>query len=467
MPRKAKNHEGVRYGKLTVLKRVGSRNKSVEWLCVCDCGKEVIKLSAHLKGDCSCGCGRVKHGHTEIDYKSRTYNSWDSMKQRCLRPSYHGYHRYGGRGITICDRWLNSFENFLDDMGERPEGKTLDRINVNGNYCKENCRWATPKEQQNNRRINNLYKVEKHGRGNIKAKIVADSINGNNRITTFELEYPRFIHSELMTHRLFSRNAMSSRAVPIGKMLEQVRKNPARPIHWGINKSGMQAETEHEDVELCENLWGGCAQSVAMLAEVLKHQGLHKQIVNRLLEPFQMMKVVVTATEYNNFFWLRCDEDAQPEIKELAECMKSAYDESKPEQLKTGEWHTPYVEHKRYPEGLIYKVYGISVNVKDAIAISSSCCAQVSYRSIDNSFDKAMRVYDRLGVGGSKIHASPFEHVASPMVVTKWKEYCDPSIWVDAEEDGVTHVDREGNYWSGNLKGWIQHRQLLDGHTKW
>lgn len=310
-----------------------------------------------------------------------------------------------------------------------------------------------------------MYKVEKIGKGGITAKIVADSINNGNRITTFELEYPRFIHSELMTHRLFSRNAMSSRAVPIDKMLEQVRKSPAKPIYWGVNKSGMQADFEHEDVELCESLWESSAHTVSMLTENLKNQGLHKQIVNRLLEPFQIMKVVVTATEYANFFWLRCDKDAQPEIKELAECMKSAYNESKPEDLKTGEWHTPYVEHKRYPEELIYKVDGFSVNVKEAIAISSSCCAQVSYRNIDNSFDKAMSVYERLGVGGNKIHASPFEHVASPMRVNSnafdWVE--PPEDW----EEGVTHVDSKANFWSGNLKGWIQHRQLLDNHTKW
>lgn len=309
-----------------------------------------------------------------------------------------------------------------------------------------------------------MYKVVKIGENNITARIVADSISEDgNRITTFELEYPRFIHSELMTHRLFSRNAMSSRAVPIDKMIEQVQKSPATPIHWGINKSGMQASAEHEDVEMCENTWKAAAQMASMSAEILKSKGLHKQIVNRVLEPFQTMKTVLTATEFENFFWLRLDEDAQPEIHELSLCMKSAYDESDPELLKAGEWHTPYVKHKRYPEELIYKVNGVSVNVKDAIAISSSCCAQVSYRNIDNSFEKAMKVYERLGVGGSKIHASPFENVATPMSYTNITDIPQDSKW----EEGVTHCDRDGCFWSGNFKGFVQHRQELENHTKW
>lgn len=331
-----------------------------------------------------------------------------------------------------------------------------------------------------------MYKVVKSGKGNIVAKIVADSVNTNgNRITTFELEYPRFIHSELMTHRLFSRNAMSSRAVPVSKMIEQVRNNPATPIHWGKNQSGMQARTEHTEDVLdntgeafsVQDWWYLSAEEAASSAEAMEEAGYHKQIVNRLLEPFQMMKTVLTATEFSNFFWLRLDEDAQPEIHELALCMKSAYDESNPELLKAGEWHTPYVEHYRYEDGLKYGVedsegYTRFVTTKEAIAISSSCCAQVSYRNIDNSFEKAMKVYERLGVGGSKIHASPFEHVATPMeAVVRWdsdKPFTNPKNTRDPEswQRGVTHLDKDGNLWSGNFKGWIQHRQLLENHCK-
>lgn len=298
-----------------------------------------------------------------------------------------------------------------------------------------------------------MYKVTKEGKGCIVARIVADSISSSGkRITTFELEYPRFIHSELAVHRHFSRNAMSSRAVPVSKMIEQVRDNPAIPIHWGKNKSGMQAS---EELESGETWWRSAAASAAQEAGYLEQRGYHKQIVNRLLEPFQVMKTIVTATEYDNFFWLRLDPDAQPEIKELAEQMYEAMQESTPELLKAGEWHTPYVEHFRASDGdasLEYIVDNVGVDVGVAKAISASCCAQVSYRRLDNTYDKAMSVYERLGVGGSKIHASPFEHVATPM---------DGYYW----EMGTTHKDVEGELWSGNLKGWVQLRQLLPNHT--
>ena len=179
-----------------------------------------------------------------------------------------------------------------------------------------------------------------------------------------------------------------------------------------------------------------------------------------------MMKIVLTATEFENFFWLRCDKDAQPEIQELAHLMFECREESEPELLKSGEWHTPYVEHFRASDGdalLEYRLDNIAVTAEEAIAISSSCCAQVSYRNIDNSFEKAMKVYERLGVGGNKIHASPFEHVAKPVEFSEEPHPADEYFM----QDGVTHVDRYSNPWSGNFKGWVQHRQLLDNHTKW
>lgn len=310
-----------------------------------------------------------------------------------------------------------------------------------------------------------MYKVVIEGKGNIVARIVADSINKQgNRITTFELEYHRFIHSEIMTHRLFSRNAMSSRAVPVSKMIEQVRNSPATPIHWGKNQAGMQANTELEDwsLENAKRQWRQASIYAAGQAEIMSTIGAHKQIINRLLEPFQMMKTVLTATEFDNFFWLRCDPDAQPEIQELANCMLEAMKQSNPEFLKSGQWHTPYVDHwngvEEHQEDFGYMISECGksqmVTEEEAKAISASCCAQVSYRTLNSSYEKAMDIYNKLA-SGRKVHASPFEHVAVSMSDS-------PS-----HDDGVTHRDNIGCYWSGNLKGWIQLRQTLDNHVCW
>lgn len=296
----------------------------------------------------------------------------------------------------------------------------------------------------------------------IKAKIIADSVSAVNgqRITTFELEYPRFIHSELMTHRLFSRNAMSSRAVPIEKMIEQVRTNPAKPVHWGKNQNGMQAKQELEGYPLQEakSLWNEGASEASSLADMLNEQGAHKQLVNRILEPFQLMKTVLTATEFDNFFWLRKHEDAQPEIKELAERMYGQLEWNKclTIELDVGDWHTPY-----YEAG--YWLQDDETPLEDALAISSSCCAQVSYRLLDNSIEKARKVYQRL-VESTPVHASPFEHQATPMKYFEQEDYTALSQSSDFDK-GTTHEDIKGNRWSGNFKSWIQYRQLIDGNV--
>jgi thymidylate synthase ThyX len=292
----------------------------------------------------------------------------------------------------------------------------------------------------------------------IIAKIIADSysaINGK-RITTFELVYPRFIHSELMTHRLFSRNAMSSRAVPIQKMIKQIRNNPAEPIHWGVNGPGMQAKEELQgfDLGMVQQNWLESAGCAAIYAENMEKCGAHKQIVNRILEPFQLMKTVLTATEFDNFFWLRCHQDAQPEIKELADNMYAAMQENSPYQLSPGDWHTPY-----YADGVWFKDSMVD-SLEDALAISSSCCAQVSYRLLDDSIEKARKVYERL-VKSTPVHASPFEHCASPMLSPEASD----TTWFSSWSKGITHVDKDGNFWSGNFKSWIQYRQLIDGNV--
>lgn len=320
---------------------------------------------------------------------------------------------------------------------------------------------------------------------NISAKVIADSVSAVNgkRITTYELEFPRFILPEFNTHRMISKNAASSRAIPVKAMLENIRANPAMPSHWGKNQSGMQAneELDWQTQAGAKEQWRIAMLNSIYCAESLNLIGVHKQVANRLTEPFQMIKVVATATEWDNFFWLRKHADAQPEIRILAEKMWEAREASTPEILQSGEWHTPYVDHWRHRDGnLLYTIdsgerkidSGEEVVVwkwltlEEALKVSSSMCAQVSYRKADDTLEKALMVYDRL-VESKPVHASPFEHQATPMD--------DPRNWGDAYEritmadwpDGVTGQHYNLGYTSGNFAGWIQHRQLIADNTCW
>lgn len=270
----------------------------------------------------------------------------------------------------------------------------------------------------------------------IKAEVVLDSISQRgNRITTLQLRYHRYIHGEFMTHRVFSRNASSSRAIPIKKMLAQVWNDPAMPVHWGQNRPGMQAKEELQGrkLKLAKFLWRTAAKVACVAAWSLDKIGMHKQIGNRILEPWQFIHVVVTSTEWDNFFSLRDHPDAQPEIQVLARSIKKVRNESTPNVLAYGDWHMPYIqsyEHSMYSK-------------EDLLKLSTARCARVSYLMHDGAhpnFDKDIELHDRL-VGSKPIHASPAEHVAQCMDTDQFNK---------------------------NFRGWYQYRSELEKlHLNW
>ena len=283
-----------------------------------------------------------------------------------------------------------------------------------------------------------------------EVKVVADSNAYGTRITTFQLTYPRFIHAEFMTHRVFSRNASSSRAIPVERMEDLCE---ARPVHWGKNERGMSANTEQE---AREDLWDKAKVSAVDAATELNLLGYHKQLVNRLTEPFQFIKVVVTATEWENFFKLRNNEAAQPEIHELARMMQEAMDTSEAEEFEATDWHVPY-----YLKGF-WKDTGDGKDIngataEEALVRSAAACARVSYNNHDGTMvdaEKDRTLYESLR---SMEHMSVFEHQAKPMGLR--------AVNITEEldlvfEEGVTHFDRKGCVWSANFANWVQRRQM-------
>ena len=234
-----------------------------------------------------------------------------------------------------------------------------------------------------------------------QASIVLDSEahDGASRLTTFKLVYPRFIHAELLTHRMFSRNTSSSRAIPYTKMREQVAENPACPIFWGKNQKGMAAQeriSQHAQL-FAEDAWLAARDAAIAAADKLYKLEVHKQHVNRLLEPFLWVVVLCSATTYSNFFRLRRAADAQPEIRLLADLMHDAYVSSRPQTLDVGDWHIPFA-----PE---------IDDLETRQQVSVARCARVSYLNFSANSDVASdrALFAKLAASG---HWSPFEHVA-------------------------------------------------------
>jgi Thymidylate synthase complementing protein len=271
----------------------------------------------------------------------------------------------------------------------------------------------------------------------ISAKVIEDSIYGKSRLITMELEYWRAIHSEFMTHRVFSRNASSSRAIPVSKLLNLAKNFTAGPAMFMANKAGMQS-TENlsaEDQAKAEMIWLEAANNACESAQKLIDLNVHKQFANRLLEPFSTIKVIVTSCNWENFFSLRNHKDAQPEIKLLAQAMQEEQQKSIPNILNTGDWHLPYVSlEERQTE-----------NLETLKKLSTARCARVSYLTHDGlspSVEKDCALHDML-VSSRPIHASPAEHQATPDPVGMGGIYSQLKL-------------------HGNLPGWVQYRKTIE-----
>lgn len=284
----------------------------------------------------------------------------------------------------------------------------------------------------------------------IRAEVILDSTSpAGIRLVTMQLRYPNFIHGELLTHRVFSRNASSSRAVPVSRLIRDVEEDPVVPMGLGRNQPGMQAgeELDTDTYARVMSVWIGSIQNALEYARRLDELGVHKQHVNRLLEPFSYINVLVTSTEWSNFFALRRHPDAMPEMRELADQMWRAQKESTSQELGCGEWHLPYISTSDLDWGDQEKVL---VCIKRSVAR----CARVSYLTHEMrtpNVDEDLTLYKRL-VGGHPLHASPAEHQACP----------------DMRLD--TRAGTQEGYWAhqelhGNLRGWVQFRKMLAGEN--
>lgn len=273
----------------------------------------------------------------------------------------------------------------------------------------------------------------------ITAKIIADSIGPDScRLITMQLRYPKFIHGEFMTHRVFSRNASSSRAIPVERLIQDILADPATPVFWGKNQAGMQAREELDEGQkaLAQTIWDEARRDAVARAYAMHGAGAHKQIVNRIIEPWCHINVVVTSTEWDNFYALRRHPDAQPEMQALANAMWEAQAASIPRMLSPGEWHLPYFKSGETAQLLD------GDRLENRIAISVARCARVSYLTHEGktpNIYEDLFLYKRL-VGSAPLHASPAEHQATP----------------DEFDNGWKHRHEHGN-----LRGWRQFRQML------
>jgi len=269
----------------------------------------------------------------------------------------------------------------------------------------------------------------------IEVRIEKDSITeAGDRITTFVLKYPRFIHAEFMTHRVFSRNASSSRAIPAKKIIEEIKKSPVIPVRWIKNQPGMQGYSEIDNPEFAERTWLHAKDQAINFAEHLIDLGVHKSLVNRILEPWMHISVVCTATDFANFFSLRNHHMAEDNFQLLASKMEEAFKESTPTIKKPNEWHLPFVLEQEQ----------LDFSIEDQIKFSVARCARVSYNKHDGTTptpEEDIALHDKLVVQ-TPLHASPAEHQAQAPATYK-------------------HI----KIISGNFIGWLQYRKTLLGEN--
>lgn len=295
--------------------------------------------------------------------------------------------------------------------------------------------------------------------------VVADSVSeAGARLTTLEVTLPRIVLAEFNTHRVFSRNSASSRAIPVAKQIARIKEDPFIPEYWGANQSGMQAAEELDSLDrmTAEVIWLQARDEAIRHVERLLELGLHKQITNRILEPWMWQTILVTATEWSNFFALRANPDAQPEIRRAAELMRQAMEESAPKHVAEGEWHLPLVgfvpprsrfetdkQYEAAERAAGYELEWARREPVRALKVSVGRCARVSYLTHDGQrdFGKDVELYERLVSSG---HMSPTEHVATPF-------HYRPGTTDFGEEFPLQPE------WSGNFRGWKQYRKILPG----
>lgn len=258
------------------------------------------------------------------------------------------------------------------------------------------------------------------------ARVLLDSVGPIGvRLVTLEVTFPRFILAEFNTHRVLSRNSASSRAIPTSKLIERVERDPVLPLEWGRNKAGMSASDTlgPDEADAAQHVWLRARDDAIAHARELLELKVHKQELNRILEPFLWHTVIVTATEWDNFFELRCATNAQPEIREAALRMRAAMSASLPQPIAGGEWHTPLVQEEER-----------NLPLETRKRISAARCARVSYLTHEGKREipKDLELYERLKADR---HLSPFEHVATPAM------------------DAAFHA---------NFRGWIQMRAEIE-----